>query len=83
MAGQVSAVQSVLQTIPGASVVPIHPMIVIVNAEWGWHASPFEIGGVWVGWRKPMVDRVTRAGPMGHEGIAILAQALAERLRPA
>ena len=83
MAGQVSAVTTAVQDVPGARVVPIQPMLVFVNAEWGFLASPFTLAGVWVGSRKAMAKTVGGPGPMGTTGIEMLEQAIATRLMPA
>jgi hypothetical protein len=83
MAGQVSAVMAAVQDVPGARVVPIQPMLVFVNAEWGFFAPPFDLTGVWVGPRKAMAKAVGRPGPMGPTGIEVLEQAIATQLIPA
>lgn len=82
MAGQVSAVMAALEAVPGARVVPIQPMLVFVNAEWGYFSSPFDLAGVWVGPRKAMAKTVGGPGPMGTAGIEILKQAIATQLVP-
>jgi len=83
MAGQVSAVMTAVQDVPGARVVPIRPMLVFVNAEWGFFAPPLDLAGVWVGTRKAMAKTVGGPGQMGTTGIEILEQAIATRLTPA
>lgn len=72
-----------VQDVPGARVVPIQPMLVFVNAEWGFLASPFNLAGVWVGSRKAMAKTVGGPGPMGTTGIEMLERAIATRLMPA
>jgi len=80
MAGQVSALMAAVQDVPGARVVPIQPMLVFVNVDWGLFPSPFELAGVWVGPRKAMAEVIARPGPMGTTGIELLERAIATRL---
>ena len=64
MAGQVSAVMAAVQDVPGARVVPIQPMLVFVNAEWGFFRASLRprgcMGGAaegnGKGGRQPWVD---------------------------
>lgn len=60
--------------------VPIHPMVVVVGAEWKWLAKPLRVRGVWVGWPKAMVKFVDREGPISPAMIRRLATTLAVNL---
>jgi hypothetical protein len=58
-------------------------MLCFVEAEFGWFAKPFEIGGVWVGWRRALADAVTQPGRLSPDEVGATAIYLAKRLPPA
>ncbi len=57
MEWQADAVQASIDAI-GLGAVPMHRYVCFTDAEWGFFAKPFRIGGVWVGWPKALVESV-------------------------
>ncbi len=76
---QVEAVRRALRAKPWATDIPVHAMLCLTRAQWGF-ASPIELGDVWVGWpqlvgahvRTPVVMDT----PMVNEVSIILADRL-------
>jgi hypothetical protein len=77
---QVEAVSRVLQSVPWAAGVGIHPMVVLVGAEVGFLAKPWRIRGVWVGWPREMQRVLTKRGSLSTSQVEQLSRALASRL---
>jgi Nuclease-related domain len=57
VARQVEAVRSALSTKLWTTEVPVHAMLCLTRAEWGF-ASALQISDVWVGWPKLLAGRV-------------------------
>jgi hypothetical protein len=57
VAQQVEAVREALRTKPWASEIPVHAMLCLTRAQWGF-ASPIEMGEVWIGWPQLVGARV-------------------------
>jgi hypothetical protein len=76
---QVEAVRGALRTNSWATDVPVHAMLCLTRAQWGF-ASPLELGDVWVGWPQLVGPRVKNPAvmdsPMVHEVSHILADRL-------
>ncbi len=79
IAQQVDAVRQALKTKPWAADVPVHAMLCLTRAQWGF-ASPIELGDVWVGWPQLVRPRVKSPilmdSPMVNEVSLILADRL-------
>ncbi len=56
--GRVTAVRATLDQSPWASEVPVHGVVCLWRADWGF-ASPLEVDGVWIGWPKLLPARLT------------------------
>jgi Nuclease-related domain len=76
---QVEAVRKALSSKPWAADVPVHAMLCLTRAQWGF-ASPIELGDVWVGWPKLVGPRVKSPvimdSPMVNEVSVILSDRL-------
>ena len=76
---QAETVRAMLDGAPGGSGVPIHPMLCLTRAEWGF-ASAVTIGDVWIGWPRLMAGEVQAPGaldsPTVHEVSTVIADAL-------
>jgi hypothetical protein len=79
IAHQVEVVRTALRAKPWATEVPVHAMLCLTRAEWGF-ASPIELGEVWVGWpqlvRPRVKSPVVMDSPMVNEVSLILADRL-------
>jgi hypothetical protein len=79
IAQQVDAVRQALGTKPWAADIPVHAMLCLTRAQWGF-ASPIELDDVWVGWPKLVRPRIKSPvlmdGPMVNEVSMILADRL-------
>ena len=76
---QVAAVRGLLDPI-GFGEVPIHPVLLFSDSEWGRFAKPFEISGVRVLWGTRLVEWISGPGPMEPAMIDAIAAHLDERL---
>jgi len=83
MARQAATVTGVLSRLLSGAAVEVVPVLCFVDAEWGWFAKPFSIGGVHVCSPKSIAQLVGRPGPLGAKRIAELADHLARSLPPA
>jgi hypothetical protein len=83
MPAQRNVVAAALEGLPEAANVPILPMIVFVNADWGFLARPIDIDGVWVGSPRQMAKAVSAYGPLDAAAKERLVERVAARLRPA
>jgi hypothetical protein len=81
MAKQVDAIRSALGiALTSEFGVVVRPALCFVDAERSLLAKPFEIDGVWVGWRRAL-DRPLRApGGLGPVQLSVLAERLAMAL---
>ena len=80
MEKQIIAVRAVLERVPNARSIPIHPMVVIMGAKWGFLAHPIKLSGVWIGWPKEANRVVGRGGPLTPDTISRVTSALAQGL---
>jgi len=76
---QVGAVRAAL----GELDVHIHPVLCFSSSDWGWFPKAFRHDGVLVTWESKLADVIAEPGPLGPEDIAIVAQRLGQRLKPA
>ncbi len=59
MGWQVAAVRAQLDDV-GLGELPVHPVLCLTVATWGWFPKPFRIGGVLVTWPAALVTSVLR-----------------------
>ena len=57
LARHVEVVRGAMSSAPWGSEVPIHAILCLTRAEWGF-ASPIEISDVWVGWPRLVAGRL-------------------------
>jgi nuclease-like protein len=62
---------------------PIHPVLCLIEAEWGLFTKPFTINGVLVCWPKALYKLLRSAGPGSIEQVAEIATRVASGLPPA
>ncbi len=55
----------------------------LVNVDWGFFPTAFEIDGALVAWPKEVARVVGRAGPLSAQEVRSFAGQLAHRLKPA
>ncbi len=79
VAQQVEAVRQALNTKPWASDVPVHAILCLTRARWGF-ASPLELGDVWIGWPRLVSPRVRRPALMDSPMVNEVSLVLADRL---
>jgi hypothetical protein len=79
IAQQVDAVRQALRTKPWAADIPVHAMLCLTRAQWGF-ASPIELGDVWVGWPKLVRPRVKSPALMDSPMVTEVSMILADRL---
>ena len=83
MQPQSEAVCRALDGLPEAKDVPISPMLVFVESQWGFLAPAFDLDGVWIGPPRQMSRMVSRPGPLDTETVRMIASRLADALIPA
>jgi hypothetical protein len=76
---QAEIVRAALSSTPLGSEVPVHPMLCLTRAEWGF-AAAVEVSDVWVGWPRLMVGRVQAPGVMDSPAVQEVSQMIAEHL---
>jgi hypothetical protein len=76
---QVDAVRQALGTKPWAADIPVHAMLCLTRAQWGF-ASPMEFGEVWVGWPKLVGPRVKSPILMDSPMVNEVSMILTDRL---
>jgi hypothetical protein len=76
---QRAIVQEALATSAWGSEVPVHGMLCLTRAEWGF-ASALQISEVWVGWPKLMAGRVQAPGVMDSPTVREVSDLIAEQL---
>ena len=76
---QVEAVRDALSTKPWASDVPVHAILCLTRAAWGF-ASPLELGDVWIGWPQLVSPRVRTPSIMDSPMVNEVSLVLADRL---
>jgi hypothetical protein len=84
MAKQVDAIRTALgETVVREFSVNVRSALCFVGAEWSLFAKPFELSGVWIGWPKPLSDRLRDEGELTPEHLASLTGFVAGALPPA
>ena len=76
---QVDAVRAILRTAPWGSEVPVHAMLCLTKAEWGF-ASAIEVGDVWVGWPRLIASRAKAPEVMDSRTVEEVSRLLADSL---
>jgi hypothetical protein len=79
VARQMEAVRASLNSTPYWSQVPVHGMLCLTRAEWGF-ASAIQVGGVWVGWPNLMAGRVQSPGVMDSPAVREVSTMLTDLL---
>jgi hypothetical protein len=79
VARQMGVVRAALDTTRWGAEVPIHAMLCLTRAEWGF-ASAVEIGGVSIGWPKLVARRVQAAGVMDSPAVQQVSDTIAQQL---
>ena len=79
VARQQAVVRAALDTTPWGAEVPVHALLCLTRAEWGF-ASAVEIGGVWIGWPTLIAGRVQAAGVMDSPAVQEVSEMIAEQL---
>jgi Nuclease-related domain len=69
-----------VRTALGEQDVPVKLALCFVGAEWPVFAKPFTQGGVWVLWRKKLVEMLKAPGALDRPRVVQLANQLAEAL---
>lgn len=75
---QTQVVRATLEGTP-CGAVPVHPMLCLTRAEWGF-ASALRIGDVWVGWPRLVADEVQSPGTLDSPAVEQVSAAIAEGL---
>ena len=76
---QMAVVRETLASTTWGSEVPVHGMLCLTRAEWGF-ATPLQIEDVWVGWPKVMAGRVQTPGVMDSPSVQEVSVMIAEHL---
>jgi hypothetical protein len=79
MARQRGVVRAALDTTPWGAEVPVHALLCLTRAEWGF-ASAVEIDGVSIGWPKLIAGRVQATGVMDSPAVQEVSEMIAEQL---
>lgn len=76
---QADAVRTALEDSGWGSEVPVHPMLCLTRAEWGF-ASAVEIGDVCVGWPRLVAGRVQAPGVMDSPAVQEVSEMISSQL---
>jgi hypothetical protein len=79
LARQAEIVRSAVSTAPWGAEVPIHAMLCLTRAEWGF-ASPIEISDVWVGWPRLVEGRIQAPEVMDSPTVQEVSEMICEHL---
>ena len=79
LAHQVEIVRTAVSSAPWGSEVPVHALLCLTRAEWGF-ASPIEISDVWVGWPRLMEGRLQTPEVMDSPTVQEVSELISERL---
>ena len=79
VARQMGVVRAALDTAPWGAEVPVHAMLCLTRAEWGF-ASAVEIGGVWIGWPQLIARQVQAPGVMDSPAVHQVSEMIAQQL---
>jgi hypothetical protein len=79
VSGQVGSVRQALATKPWATEVPVHAMLCLTRAEWGF-ASAIEVDDVWVGWPTLLPARMHAAAVMDSLTVREVSAMIADHL---
>lgn len=63
--------------------VPTHGALCFIDADWGWFAKPFAVGGVLVSWGKKLRERLVADGPVDEATRTAVHRYLAASFPPA
>ena len=75
----VEAVRAALESVPGGTEIPVHAMLCLTRAEWGF-ASPVEIRDVCVAWPQLIAGRVRVPGSVDSPTVQQVSVTIAEHL---
>jgi hypothetical protein len=73
------AVRAALESVPGGTDIPVHAMLCLTRAEWGF-ASPVEIRNVCVAWPQLIAGRLRVPGSVDSPTVQQVSTAIAELL---
>ena len=79
MGDQMRVVRAALDTTPWGAEVPVHAVLCLTRAEWGF-ASAVEIGDVYVAWPRLVKGRVQAPGVMDSPAVEEVSEMIAEHL---
>lgn len=79
LARQAEIVRSTVSSAPWGAEVPIHAMLCLTRAEWGF-ASPIEVSDVWVGWPRLVEGRIQADEVMDSPTVQEVSEMIRERL---
>jgi hypothetical protein len=79
VARQKEIVKEALATSAWGSEVPVHGMLCLTRAEWGF-ASAIQISEVWIGWPRLMAGRVQAPGVMDSPTVREVSDLIAAQL---
>ena len=83
MARQVDAIGVALGPLIAEFTLTVRPALCFVDAERALFEPPFEIDGVWIGWRRALGRRLRARGSLAPEHLMTVATCLAGALPPA
>ena len=79
LARHVEIVRTAVSSAPWGSEVPVHALLCLTRAEWGF-ASPIEISDVWVGWPRLVEGRLQSPEVMDSPTVQEVSELISERL---
>ena len=79
VAHQMDAVRGTLATAEWSDQVPVHAMLLLTRAAWGF-ASPIQMSDVWVGWPRLAAGRVQSPGVMDSPTVREVSSLLSDHL---
>jgi hypothetical protein len=79
LSNHVEIVRTAVASAPWGSEVPVHALLCLTRAEWGF-ASPIEISDVWVGWPRLVEGRLHEPELMDSPTVQEVSELISERL---
>ena len=79
LADHLEVVRGAMSSAPWGSEVPVHALLCLTRAEWGF-ASPIEISNVWVGWPRLVANRLQAPEVMDSPTVQEVSEMIADRL---
>jgi hypothetical protein len=76
---KVDAVRTVLESTAWGSQVPVHPVLCLTRAEWGY-AAAVQVNGVFIGWPRLVAGRLREPVVMDSPTVREVSQMISERL---